>query len=58
MVAGRWFPYTTFTMVTAAGMRTGDRIIRKMMNGSNMALPTFLRKGLGCNVLSHLLIRD
>jgi hypothetical protein len=33
-------------MVTAAGMRTGDRIIRKMMNG-NMALPTFLRKGLG-----------
>jgi hypothetical protein len=36
----------TFTMVTAAGMRTGDRIIRKMMNG-NMALPTFLRKGLG-----------
>jgi hypothetical protein len=38
-------------------MRTGDRIIRKMMNG-NMALPTFLRKGFDCDVLSHLLIRD
>jgi hypothetical protein len=29
-----------------------------MMNGTNMALPTFLRKGLGCDVLLYLLIRD
>ena len=40
--AGRWLPCMTFTMVTAAGMSTGDRIIRKIMNGINMALPTFL----------------
>jgi len=40
--AGRWFPCITFTMVTAAGMSTGDRIIRKIMNGTNMALPSFL----------------
>jgi hypothetical protein len=45
--AGRWFPCMTFTMVTAAGMRTGDRIIRKIMNGTNMALPTFLCGGFG-----------
>jgi hypothetical protein len=37
----------TFTMVTAAGMSTGDRIIRKIMNGTNMALPSFLCEGLG-----------
>jgi hypothetical protein len=45
--AGRWFPCMTFTMVTAAGMSTGDRIIRKIMNGTNMALPTFLCEGFG-----------
>ena len=45
--AGRWLPCMTFTMVTAAGMSTGDRIIRKIMNGTNMALPTFLCGGFG-----------
>jgi hypothetical protein len=40
-------PCITFTMVTAAGMSTGDRIIRKIMNGTNMALPTFLCEGFG-----------
>ena len=49
--AGRWFPCMTFTMVTAAGMSTGDRIIRKIMNGINMALPSFLCEGsVGCVV--------
>ena len=45
--AGRGLPCMTFTMVTAAGMSTGDRIIRKIMNGTNMALPTFLCEGVG-----------
>jgi hypothetical protein len=44
--AGRWLPCMTLTMVTAVGMRTGDRIIRKIMNGINMALPTFLCDGI------------
>ena len=40
-----------------AGMRTGGRIIRKMMKGSNMVSP-FLCIGFGWDVLSYLLIRD
>ena len=49
--AGRWLPCMTFTMVTAAGMSTGDRIIRKIMNGINMALPSFLCEGIRLVVL-------
>jgi hypothetical protein len=48
---------TASTAVMAAGRSTGDRIIRKMMMGSNMVSPTFLHEGIGLDVLWHLLIR-
>jgi hypothetical protein len=44
-------PCMTFTMVTAAGMSTGDRIIRKIMTGTNMAFTYFSVQGIRLDVL-------